>query len=221
MEYAREYASALSPRSLMRSVSSVGSSISRRVLFPAEAPLRPFRVCTHNRSSRKGVVARTLDDLFTKAWHALSLTSEVVTLVLEEDGTVVENEEFFQSLETNTQFMVLEEGQRWTQAKGVSGVRRSNKKGVAKVTFDLYKLNPKDFIGCLSIKATFYEMYTMSYDIKCMGAKHVLKKMLRCLSYAAQVAGQFLLYSSTYVLQYTREGEEAGSFRNPRHPADD
>lgn len=167
------------------------------------------------------MVARTLDDLFTKAWHALLLTSEVVTLVLEEDGTVVENEEFFQSLETNTQFMVLEEGQRWTQAKGVSGVRRSNKKGVAKVTFDLYKLNPKDFIGCLSIKATFYEMYTMSYDIKCMGAKHVLKKMLRCLSYAAQVAGQFLLYGSTYVLQYTGEGEEAGSFRNPRHPADD
>lgn len=55
--------------------------------------------------------------VLSQAWHALSLTSEVVTLVLEEDGTVVENEEFFQSLETNTQFMVLEEGQRWTQAK--------------------------------------------------------------------------------------------------------
>lgn len=54
-------------------------------------------------------------------------------------------------------------------------MRRKKKMGVANITFDLYKLNPKDFIGCLNIKATFYEIYSVSYDIKCMGAKSVLR----------------------------------------------
>ncbi|XP_028659612.1 cell death activator CIDE-A [Erpetoichthys calabaricus] len=215
MRYARECASVLSPRSLMRSVTSVGSSISRRVLYYPEVQLRPFRVCNYDRSSRKGVVAGTLDDLISKALAALPHRTRSVTLVLEEDGTVVDNEEFFQSLEMNTLFMLLEEGKRWRSARSVSSTRHSKKKGIAKVTFDLYKLNPKDFIGCLNIKATFYEMYTMSYDIKCMGAKHILKKLLRYLSYIAQVTGQFLLYGSTYVLQYTDESSDIGSLRSP------
>lgn len=58
---------------------------------------------------------------------------------------------------------------------GVVAVRKKKKMGVANITFDLYKLNPKDFIGCLNIKATFYEIYSISYDIKCMGAKSVLR----------------------------------------------
>lgn len=45
------------------------------------------------------------------------LTSELLTLVLEEDGTVVDTEAFFQSLPANTSLMVLEKGQRWTQSK--------------------------------------------------------------------------------------------------------
>ena len=34
--------------------------------------------------------------------------------MLEEDGTVVDTEEFFQTLGDNTHFMILEKGQRWT-----------------------------------------------------------------------------------------------------------
>jgi hypothetical protein len=33
--------------------------------------------------------------------------------VLEEDGTVVDTEEFFQTLGDNTHFMILEKGQKW------------------------------------------------------------------------------------------------------------
>lgn len=62
-------------------------------------------------------------------------------------------------------------------------MRKKKKMGVANITFDLYKLNPKDFIGCLNIKATFYEIYSISYDIKCMGAKSVLRWVfLHCWS---------------------------------------
>lgn len=46
---------------------------------------------------------------------------------------------------------------------------------VAKVTFDLYKNNPKDFIGCLNIKATLYGVYSVSYDMRCYAAKSMLR----------------------------------------------
>lgn len=41
----------------------------------------------------------------------------VLTLVLEEDGTMVESEDFFQLLEDDTCLMVLELGQKWRPRK--------------------------------------------------------------------------------------------------------
>lgn len=40
--------------------------------------------------------------------------SGTLTLVLEEDGTAVESEDFFQLLEDDTYLMVLESGQNWS-----------------------------------------------------------------------------------------------------------
>ncbi len=37
--------------------------------------------------------------------------------MLEDDGTVVDSEAFFQSLPINTAFMVLEKGEAWTPNK--------------------------------------------------------------------------------------------------------
>ncbi|XP_063182577.1 lipid transferase CIDEA isoform X2 [Chroicocephalus ridibundus] len=173
MEAARECVG-----SVVRSLVSVGA-VTKQTLFPPLMPAgRPFRVSNASRSSRKGIVASSLQELISKTLDAF-LISGIVILVLEEDGTVVDTEEFFQSLDDNTHFMVLEKGQKWTQTRnGVAALRQKKKMGVANITFDLYKLNPKDFIGCLNIKATFYEIYSISYDIKCMGAKSIL----RCFS---------------------------------------
>ncbi|KAH0617826.1 hypothetical protein JD844_016452 [Phrynosoma platyrhinos] len=115
----------------------------------------------------------------SKTLDALMITAGLITLVLEEDGTVVDTEDFFQSLPDNTHFMVLEKGQKWKPGPNfdIARVQQPKKMGVANITLDLYKLNPKDFIGCLNIKATFYEIYSVSYDIKCMGAKTVLRIM--------------------------------------------
>lgn len=50
------------------------------------------------------------------------LLSGVLTLVLEEDGTAVDSEDFFQLLEDDTCLMVLEQGQSWSpQVRGPSG----------------------------------------------------------------------------------------------------
>jgi len=44
-------------------------------------------------------------------------SSQDLTLVLEEDGTVVDCEAFFHSLPSHTPLMVLEVGQVWTESK--------------------------------------------------------------------------------------------------------
>lgn len=50
------------------------------------------------------------------------LLSGVLTLVLEEDGTAVDSEDFFQLLEDDTCLMVLEQGQSWSpRVRGPSG----------------------------------------------------------------------------------------------------
>ncbi|KAJ7338673.1 hypothetical protein JRQ81_012575 [Phrynocephalus forsythii] len=209
VESAREYAAVMF-RSLLSMGASVGS-VARQTLFaPFPATGRPFRVCNHDRSSRRGLVANSLAELINKILDALMITAGVITLVLEEDGTVVDTEDFFQSLADNTYFMVLEKGQKWKPGPiyRVTTVQQPKKMGVANITLDLYKLNPKDFIGCLNIKATFYEIYSVSYDIKCMGAKTVLRRILLFLSHIAQVTGQLLLYTGTYVLQIMGDYED-------------
>ncbi|NWW50392.1 CIDEA protein, partial [Pedionomus torquatus] len=90
-------------------------AVTKQTLFPPLMPAgRPFRVSNASRSSRKGIVASSLQELINKTVEAF-LISGIVTLVLEEDGTVVDTEEFFRSLDDNTHFMVLEKGQKWTQ----------------------------------------------------------------------------------------------------------
>ncbi|XP_048828076.1 cell death activator CIDE-A [Brienomyrus brachyistius] len=200
-----EYVKTLVPGSLVRSVTSAGTSFTGHVLAPPKP--RPFRICTYSRCRRRGVVAASLDDLASKVVNIFLLTSELLTLVLEEDGTVVDTEAFFQSLPANTLLMVLEKGQRWTQSKEIPGFQQPKKSGIAKLTFDLYKLNPKDFIGCLAIQATLYEIYSFSYEIQCMGLKEILKSILQCLTYVAKVSGHFLLCGSTYLLQHIEDGD--------------
>uniref|UniRef100_A0A8B9TE22 Lipid transferase CIDEA n=1 Tax=Anas platyrhynchos TaxID=8839 RepID=A0A8B9TE22_ANAPL len=217
MEGARGYVGS-AVRSLVSMGASVGA-VTKQTLFPPLMPAgRPFRVSNASRSSRKGIVASSLKELISKTLEAFLITTGVVTLVLEEDGTVVDTEEFFQSLDDNTHFVVLQKGQKWTQTRnGVIPAKQKKKMGVANITFDLYKLNPKDFIGCLNVKATFYEIYSVSYDIKCMAAKNVLRKVLQLMSHAAQITGQFLLYTGTYMLQLMDEYDEDGACARTQH----
>ncbi|XP_036375476.1 cell death activator CIDE-A-like [Megalops cyprinoides] len=200
-----EYAKTLVPVSVMRKVSLVGTSIGQRV--PPTASPRSFKVSTHNGFQKKGVMAASLDDLRDKTARAFLLTCQFLTIVLEEDGTTVDTEAFFQSLPDNTRLIVLERGQRWTRSQCVMGMgaKKPRRNGMAKLTFHLYKLHPKDFLGCLTIKAKLYEMYTVSYDIRCLGPKCMLMAFLRCLVYVASVAGHLLLCGSSYILQLIGE----------------
>ncbi|XP_052516456.1 cell death activator CIDE-A isoform X1 [Budorcas taxicolor] len=109
METARDCAGAL-----LRPLTFMGSQTKKVLFTPLMHPARPFRVSNHDRSSRRGVIASSLQELLSKTLDALVVASQLVTLVLEEDGTVVDTEEFFQTLGDNTHLMVLEQGQKWT-----------------------------------------------------------------------------------------------------------
>ncbi|EFB29736.1 hypothetical protein PANDA_014510, partial [Ailuropoda melanoleuca] len=174
-----------------------------------EAPkARPWRVTTADRSVRKGIMAHSLKDLLNKVRDTLIPADKPFFLVLEEDGTTVETEEYFQALADDSVFMVLQKGQKW-QPPSEQGTRcqlslsrkPAKKIDVARVTFDLYKMNPQDFIGCLNVKATLYGTYSLSYDLHCYRAKRIMKEVLRWALFSMQTTGHVLLGTSCYMQQ--------------------
>ncbi|KAM8930793.1 lipid transferase CIDEC [Pelodytes ibericus] len=204
MEYAAKSLSFLSPKSLSKCV-SVSATMTQQLLSrPAPKP-RPFRVCNSDRSMRKGIMADSLRDLIAKAQDSLLLT-EAITVVLDEDGTGVDTEEYFQSLDNGAVFMAIGKGQKWKPAEGkgyhvpaASALQR--RFDVVSVSFDLYKSHPEDFIGCLNMKATLYGTYTMSYELQCNGAKKMMKEALRWTLFTMQATGHVLLGTSCYMQQ--------------------
>ena len=221
MDYALKSLSLLSPQSLSRCMSLGNSAEAMQLMAsPPQPPRphpRPYRVSTWNRALRKGVVAESLSDLLQKVCIALLIEGRI-TLALDEDGTVVENEEFFQTLKEGTVFLALTKGQSWYPAKTPSyQFALTQKPGrchdVACVTLDLYKTKPDDFIGCLNFRATLYGTYSISYDMQCYGARRLVKEALRWVLYSMQATGHLLLGTSAYVRQLldsTEEEEEAG-----------
>ncbi|KAJ0068822.1 hypothetical protein NL108_012067, partial [Boleophthalmus pectinirostris] len=137
---------------------------------------KPFRVTNADRSTKKGLTAHGLEDLLHKVTESLAMSYES-TLVLDEDGTEIDTEDFFQTLPVNTVFMILDKGQKWSPllvSVFLTFCHQQDRTDVAKITLDLYKNNPKDFIGCLNVKATLYGAYSVSYDLRCHAAKKLL-----------------------------------------------
>ncbi|XP_059933056.1 cell death activator CIDE-B [Gadus macrocephalus] len=189
----------------MDTTSSLFKSVTRRVWSP---PQRPFRVCTHTRDTRKGVTAGTLEELRERACQSLLLALSAVSVVLvcEEDGTEVDSEEFFMALPDNTVLMTLEGGQTWKPIPGavVSQYQGSNKKprngkDIARVTFDLYRIHPKDVFGSLSVNATYRGLYSIGADFQCLGPKKILREALRVASTLLQAAGHLLITSASMI----------------------
>ncbi|XP_037657450.1 cell death activator CIDE-3 [Choloepus didactylus] len=218
MEYAMKSLSFLYPKSHSSCVTESTSVVPQQLLSEpgVEAPrARPYRVSNAARSVRKGFMAHSLADLLVKVRDTPMLADKPFSLVLEEDGTTVETEEYFQALAADTVFMVLQKEQKW-QPPSEQGNRYQlavshkpvKKFDVARVTFDLYKLNPQDFIGCLNVKATLYGTYSLSYDLHCYGAKRMVREALRWVLFSMQATGHVLLGTSCYMQQLLDATEE-------------
>uniref|UniRef100_A0A2D4HJ98 CIDE-N domain-containing protein n=1 Tax=Micrurus lemniscatus lemniscatus TaxID=129467 RepID=A0A2D4HJ98_MICLE len=211
MDYAKKSLGLLSPRSLSKCVSASASVTQQLLAGPAPRP-RPYRVNNCERTLRKGIVAETLNDLLEKVRTALDVVGPL-SLVLDEDGTSIDSEEFFQTLEEGTVLLALTEGQVWRPAKKAGyqlslSHKPQRRIDVACITFDLYKTNPQDFFGSLNIKATLYGTYSMSYDMQCYGAKRMMKEALRWTLFTMQATGHVLLGTSCYMKHLLDAPEE-------------
>ncbi|XP_038553155.1 cell death activator CIDE-3 [Micropterus salmoides] len=214
MDYTMKSLSLLTPSTLTKCVTasvSASASMTQQLLSGRAPRPKPFRVTNADRSVKKGIMADTLEDLMNKVADSLSVPC-VSALLLDEDGTGVETEDFFQTLPENAVLMVLEKGQKWTphpNSPSRDQLWPQHRTDVAKLTFDLYKNNPKDFIGCLNVKATLYGVYSVSYDLRCYAAKKMLKEALRWTIFSMQATGHILLGSSCYIEQLLEEEERA------------
>ncbi|CAL8384527.1 unnamed protein product [Arctogadus glacialis] len=74
-----------------------------------------------------------------------------------------------------------------------------NGKDIARVTFDLYRIHPKDVFGSLSVNATYRGLYSIGDDFQCLGPKKILREALRVASTLLQAAGHLLITSASMI----------------------
>ncbi|XP_077282988.1 DNA fragmentation factor subunit alpha-like isoform X2 [Arctopsyche grandis] len=77
--------------------------------------VKPYKICDVTREKRIGVVATSLVDLLSKIPEKLGFPAEnsPPTVVLEVDGTEVDDEDYFATLEPHTSLMVLRQIEKW------------------------------------------------------------------------------------------------------------
>lgn len=77
---------------------------------------KAYKIQDVNRKTRKGVVARSLANLRKKGIEKLGVDEDGCR-VCTEDGTEVEDEEYFQSLPAQTLFVFVGQDQEWEGCK--------------------------------------------------------------------------------------------------------
>ncbi|XP_043979142.1 DNA fragmentation factor subunit alpha [Gambusia affinis] len=83
---------------------------------------RPCKVFNFTRQKSYGVVVSSLDNLKKKGCEFLGVSpSGPVTVVLESDGTIVEDQAYFLCLPFNTKFMLLHDKETWAPARKIDG----------------------------------------------------------------------------------------------------
>jgi len=76
---------------------------------------KPYKVMDRTRSVKKGVMAASLEEFVGRGKEKLGYsTNTEVYAVLEEDGTEVDEDDYFQTLPNNTTLMLLYVGERWS-----------------------------------------------------------------------------------------------------------
>ncbi|KAI5746736.1 hypothetical protein M8J77_006943 [Diaphorina citri] len=82
-----------------------------------EESQRPYKIIDYKRERKVGVVASSLQEIKRKAQDKLSNTSDNIKILLESDGTEIDEEDYFCTLENNTTLMVLFDHEKWTPIK--------------------------------------------------------------------------------------------------------
>lgn len=84
---------------------------------------RPFKIWDGWRNIRKGLVVNSFEELLIRGREKLGVpVGEPVRLVLDSDGTQVEDGDYFRTLPNNTVLLLLRPGERWVPT-GVDVIR--------------------------------------------------------------------------------------------------
>ncbi|XP_060794490.1 DNA fragmentation factor subunit alpha [Neoarius graeffei] len=84
--------------------------------------IKPCKVCNFTRQKSYGVVVVSLDQLRVKGNEALGYSANTsVSIVLDDDGTIVEDNAYFLCLPPDTKFMFLQDKEMWKPAKRFDG----------------------------------------------------------------------------------------------------
>ncbi|KAI3356818.1 hypothetical protein L3Q82_003479 [Scortum barcoo] len=89
---------------------------------PRMTERKPCKVCNFTRQKSYGLVVPSLNELKVKGCEFLGFSpGDQVTVVLEDDGTIVKDESYFLCLPVNTKFMLLHEKERWSPGRRIDG----------------------------------------------------------------------------------------------------
>ncbi|XP_037021607.2 DNA fragmentation factor subunit alpha [Artibeus jamaicensis] len=85
--------------------------------------LKPCLLRRNHSREQHGVAASCLDDLKSKAYDILAIDKSLapITLVLAEDGTIVDDDDYFLCLPSNTKFVALAGNEKWAYSNSDGG----------------------------------------------------------------------------------------------------
>uniref|UniRef100_A0A1I8PYT9 CIDE-N domain-containing protein n=1 Tax=Stomoxys calcitrans TaxID=35570 RepID=A0A1I8PYT9_STOCA len=74
---------------------------------------KPFKVKDITRNIKKAVVAASLEEIRAKVAEKFEKTDQLATIHLDSDGTEIDDEEYFRTLEANTELIAVFPGEHW------------------------------------------------------------------------------------------------------------
>lgn len=75
--------------------------------------MRAYKIQDVRREKRIGVTAKSFQELLKKGCEKLQMDVDNVTVVLEDDGTLIDSDTFFKKLPAQTVLVFLQEGEKW------------------------------------------------------------------------------------------------------------
>ncbi|XP_050411895.1 DNA fragmentation factor subunit beta isoform X2 [Patella vulgata] len=75
--------------------------------------MKAYKVQDLKRTARYGITAKNFKEFLKKGAEKLKIPEDEVTIVLEDDGTLVDSDAFLKTLPTQTVFVFLRNGEQW------------------------------------------------------------------------------------------------------------
>ena len=80
----------------------------------------PFKVVDADRDIRMGLTANSMTELLDRVRYKFQIDPATpIRIVLEQDGTEIDDNDYFITLEPDTSLMVLCHGEKWTPYKSM------------------------------------------------------------------------------------------------------